>query len=220
MIPPCDRGPAGRAVPPLDESRHRHAEAERTMKELESLDADEPGSDLLIGELVTGLRSHIRDEEDYLFPRLRQTASEDARMKRGDQVRRVKKTAPTRPHPSAPDNPAPPGVSRWWVGLWPAPGRHGNGLSGRRTGWGGGCSAQSGKRCLRSWLRGTREFVLRTEGARPAGIPFSLPAAVSFGGQGRTPARRTSDRHGSGRARYLAPGPVLNPAFRSDPRAH
>jgi hypothetical protein len=113
-----------------DKELEDHAEAERTMKELESLDADEPGSDLLIGELVTGIRSHIRDEEDYLFPRLRQTASEDARMKVGDQVRRGKKTAPTRPHPSAPNHPAPPGIPRWWAGLWPALGRHGNGLSG------------------------------------------------------------------------------------------
>ncbi|WP_405914633.1 hypothetical protein [Streptomyces sp. NBC_00728] len=51
-----------------DKELEDHAEAERTMKELESLDADEPGYDLLIGELVTGIRSHIRDEEDYLFP--------------------------------------------------------------------------------------------------------------------------------------------------------
>ncbi|MER5472576.1 hemerythrin domain-containing protein [Streptomyces sp. NPDC002935] len=88
-----------------DKELEDHAEAERTMKELESLDADEPGFDRLIGELMTGIRSHIRDEEDNLFPRLRQTASEDALMKLGDKVRRAKKTAPTRPHPSAPDTP-------------------------------------------------------------------------------------------------------------------
>jgi hypothetical protein len=78
-----------------DKEFEDHAEAERTMKELESLDADEPGFDLLIGELVTGIRSHIRDEEDYLFPRLRQTASEDAPMKLA--TRSVGSRRPPRP---------------------------------------------------------------------------------------------------------------------------
>jgi hemerythrin superfamily protein len=102
--------PAVRAFLPdgdkvADKEIEDHAEAERTMKELEGVRAGDPEFDRLIGELMTEIRSHIRDEEDNLFPRLRSAAAEDELMKLGDKVRRAKKTAPTRPHPSAPDTP-------------------------------------------------------------------------------------------------------------------
>ncbi|MFG2639168.1 hemerythrin domain-containing protein [Streptomyces sp. NPDC048362] len=95
--------PSGDSI--ADEEIEDHAKAERTMKELEAVDADDPEFDRLIGELMTEIRSHVRDEEDNLFPRLRATASEGQLMKLGDKVRQAKKTAPTRPHPSAPDTP-------------------------------------------------------------------------------------------------------------------
>ncbi|MFC5201035.1 hemerythrin domain-containing protein [Streptomyces kaempferi] len=88
-----------------DKELEDHAQAERTMKELEGVSAGDPEFDRLIGELMTEIRSHVRDEEDNLFPRLRSAASEDQLLKLGDKVRQAKKTAPTRPHPSAPDTP-------------------------------------------------------------------------------------------------------------------
>ncbi|MGK9465198.1 hemerythrin domain-containing protein (plasmid) [Streptomyces sp. G6] len=88
-----------------DKEIEDHAEAERTMKELEGVGADDPEFDRLIGELMTEIRSHVRDEEGNLFPQLRAATSEDELMKLGDKVRQAKKTAPTRPHPSAPDTP-------------------------------------------------------------------------------------------------------------------
>ncbi|MEU2498344.1 hemerythrin domain-containing protein [Streptomyces pseudogriseolus] len=88
-----------------DKELEDHAEAERTMKDLEAVDAGDPEFDRLIGELMAEIRSHVRDEEDNLFAQLRSAASEDELMKLGDKVRQAKKTAPTRPHPSAPDTP-------------------------------------------------------------------------------------------------------------------
>ncbi|CAM5584167.1 hemerythrin domain-containing protein [Streptomyces pseudogriseolus] len=88
-----------------DKELEDHAEAERTMKDLEGVDAGDPEFDRLIGELMAEIRSHVRDEEDNLFAQLRSAASEDELMKLGDKVRQAKKTAPTRPHPSAPDTP-------------------------------------------------------------------------------------------------------------------
>jgi len=82
-----------------------HARAERTMKRLEGLAADDPEFDRLVAELTTEIRAHIRDEENQLFPSLRAALAEDELDKLGDQVRRAKATAPTRPHPSAPDTP-------------------------------------------------------------------------------------------------------------------
>ncbi|MEE1938895.1 hemerythrin domain-containing protein [Streptomyces sp. TRM 70361] len=88
-----------------DKELEDHAGAERTMKELEGRDADDPEFDRLIGELMQEIREHIRDEEDNLFPRLRQAATGEQLDKLGDKARMAKKAAPTRPHPSAPDTP-------------------------------------------------------------------------------------------------------------------
>ncbi|NEB03691.1 hemerythrin domain-containing protein [Streptomyces sp. SID13726] len=82
-----------------------HSTAERLMKDLEGCEPDDPGFDRLIGELMTEVRSHIADEEQNLFPQLRAACSEKELDELGDKVRMAKKTAPTRPHPSAPDTP-------------------------------------------------------------------------------------------------------------------
>ncbi|WP_338899740.1 hemerythrin domain-containing protein [Streptomyces sp. TG1A-60] len=88
-----------------DRELEDHAEAERTMKELERCEADDPEFDRLITQLMTEIRRHIQDEEDNLFPRLRESCSADALNSLGEKVRTAKKTAPTRPHPAAPDTP-------------------------------------------------------------------------------------------------------------------
>ena len=88
-----------------DKEIEDHARAERTMKELEGVEGDDPDFDRLIGKLMTEIRSHVRDEEDNLFPQLRAAASRDELMELGEKVRQARKTAPTRPHPSAPDTP-------------------------------------------------------------------------------------------------------------------
>lgn len=82
-----------------------HATAERIMKELEGCDAGDPRFDDLITHLMTTIRDHINDEENTLFPQMRQACSAEMLMKLGDKARQAKKTAPTRPHPSAPDKP-------------------------------------------------------------------------------------------------------------------
>lgn len=88
-----------------DRELEDHAAAERTMKDLEGCDADDPRFDALMGKLMAEIREHIADEENNLFPRLRATCTPEMLGELGDKVRTAKKTAPTRPHPSAPDKP-------------------------------------------------------------------------------------------------------------------
>ncbi|MGX1881746.1 hemerythrin domain-containing protein [Streptomyces sp. NPDC055287] len=88
-----------------DKELEDHAEAEQTMKDMESREADDPQFDMLVGKLMTEIRTHILDEEDNLFPRLREACSPEMLDELGEKVRQAKKTAPTRPHPSAPDQP-------------------------------------------------------------------------------------------------------------------
>ncbi|MGW6982352.1 hemerythrin domain-containing protein [Streptomyces sp. NPDC054932] len=95
--------PDGDAI--ADKEIDDHAAAERIMKDLEGCDADDPRFDGLIDKLMTEIREHIAEEETVLFPRLRATCSAAALDELGEKVRSAKKTAPTRPHPSLPDEP-------------------------------------------------------------------------------------------------------------------
>ncbi len=88
-----------------DRELEDHATAERTMKDLEGCDADDAEFDRLIGSLMSEIREHIADEEQNLFPRLRAACSTEELDRLGEKVRQAKKTAPTRPHPAAPDTP-------------------------------------------------------------------------------------------------------------------
>lgn len=88
-----------------DKEIEDHSQAEQIMKDLESCQADDPQFDTLTGRLMSEIRAHVRDEEENLFPRLRASCPPEALDRLGDKVRQAKKTAPTRPHPSAPDKP-------------------------------------------------------------------------------------------------------------------
>jgi hemerythrin superfamily protein len=95
--------PNGNAV--ADKEIDDHSRAEQLMKDLESCEAEDREFDRLIGMLMNEIRSHVADEEENLFPRLRETCSPETLNELGDKVRQAKKMAPTRPHPSAPDKP-------------------------------------------------------------------------------------------------------------------
>jgi hemerythrin superfamily protein/ribosome-associated toxin RatA of RatAB toxin-antitoxin module len=80
-----------------------HKELERTMKELEAVDATDPRFDALITELDSVLVDHVSDEESEQFPRLRASIPRDELVEIGRKVQAAKKLAPTRPHPAAPN---------------------------------------------------------------------------------------------------------------------
>ncbi|MGX1128959.1 hemerythrin superfamily protein [Streptomyces glaucescens] len=88
-----------------DKEIEDHSKAERIMKDLEGCEADDPEFDRLMGMLMTEIRSHVADEEQNLFPLLRETCPAATLDELGDKVRQAKKMAPTRPHPAAPDKP-------------------------------------------------------------------------------------------------------------------
>lgn len=88
-----------------DKEIEDHGEAERTMKQLESCQADDPEFDRLMAQLMSEIRDHVTDEENNLFPRLRESTTPDDLAQLGAKVRAAKETAPTRPHPAAPTTP-------------------------------------------------------------------------------------------------------------------
>ena len=82
-----------------------HSEVERLLKELEGCEPSDSRFDSLVSRLKTSVTDHVADEENRLFTLLAHACSAEALQELGEKVRAAKKTAPTRPHPSAPDTP-------------------------------------------------------------------------------------------------------------------
>jgi hemerythrin superfamily protein len=82
-----------------------HGRVEKLLKELETTDTEDPRMSPLLQQLMEEVAAHVQDEEDNLFPMLRQACSPQALNDLGDKIRRAKSLAPTRPHPSAPNTP-------------------------------------------------------------------------------------------------------------------
>ncbi|MFF6998920.1 hemerythrin domain-containing protein [Streptomyces sp. NPDC008313] len=88
-----------------DKELEDHAEVERMLKELEGCEPGDGRFDALVARLKTSVTSHVNDEENRLFPLLAESCPPGALDELGEKVRSAKKTAPTRPHPAAPDTP-------------------------------------------------------------------------------------------------------------------
>lgn len=88
-----------------EHAKEEHAEAERTMKRLERLQPDDPKFEVELATLMHEIREHVAEEEGEMFPHMRQIFSPEELVALGEKVESTKKIAPTRPHPSAPDEP-------------------------------------------------------------------------------------------------------------------
>lgn len=88
-----------------ERAKHEHAEAEETMKKLDGLDADDADFEAQLVLLMREIREHVAEEENEMFPHMRQIFTPSELTELGRKVERVKNLAPTRPHPSAPDEP-------------------------------------------------------------------------------------------------------------------
>jgi hemerythrin-like domain-containing protein len=88
-----------------EHSKEEHAEAEETMKRLERMDADDPGFDAAVQELIGEIRHHVEHEESRMFTELRASFSRDELVEMAEKVEAVKRIAPTRAHPMTPNEP-------------------------------------------------------------------------------------------------------------------
>ena len=90
----------------IDEEIQEHSEVEELLKRWESMDGDDPQFLATFQQIRDGLLHHIDEEEEpKLFPQLQQALSLEEQQDLGDKITKAKKLAPTRPHPSAPDEP-------------------------------------------------------------------------------------------------------------------
>ena len=82
-----------------------HSKAERIMKELDTMSADDPQFGVLMTQLMTSIKEHVAEEENDVFPQFRTKVSPEELNKLGTTVQALKKIVPTHPHPMAPDHP-------------------------------------------------------------------------------------------------------------------
>ncbi|MFL6132365.1 MAG: hemerythrin domain-containing protein [Nocardioidaceae bacterium] len=88
-----------------ERAKREHAEAEETMKRLERLDSDDATFEQEIRKLMSEIREHVAEEEGEMFPRMREVFSQEELTELGKRVEAIKAIAPTRPHPSVPNDP-------------------------------------------------------------------------------------------------------------------
>jgi hemerythrin superfamily protein len=82
-----------------------HSEAEEIMKAIEKAGTEDAQYDDLVRKLIGDIRHHIEDEEEDLLPALRDACPPEKLQELSEKFQRAKRTAPTRPHPLAPDRP-------------------------------------------------------------------------------------------------------------------
>lgn len=97
------------ALPGADEEIDHDLEEHQEAKELlNRLDGVEPSSDeyeAVMGELIPAIRHHVEEEENDLFPRVREALTADERAELGDTMQQLMQVVPTRPHPHEPSTP-------------------------------------------------------------------------------------------------------------------
>lgn len=97
-----DEVPGGGAV--ADARIAEQSEAERLLSEMEKMDPTSEEFAASFTELKISVLEHARAEEAEVFPLLREHLSAERRMEIGERYAKVKASAPTHPHPNAPDN--------------------------------------------------------------------------------------------------------------------
>jgi len=94
-------------LPQGDEVVHESLDEHQAVKELlaaiEDTDPADPKFDERVTMLIREVRHHVEEEERDILPALRAQLGDEAVREMGAAMLRAKETAPTHPHPSAPN---------------------------------------------------------------------------------------------------------------------
>jgi hemerythrin superfamily protein len=87
------------------EALEEHHIVKWVLSELEGMTPDDERFTAKVTVLIENVRHHVKEEEQELFPEVRQALGRKRLAEIGEALAKSKKTAPTRPHPKAPDEP-------------------------------------------------------------------------------------------------------------------
>src|SRR5688500_12540717 len=85
------------------ESLEEHYIVKWVLHELEDMKPDHERFKAKMTVMMESVRHHVEEEESELFPKVRKALGRKELGELGDALEKAKKTAPTRPHPNAPD---------------------------------------------------------------------------------------------------------------------
>lgn len=88
-----------------DEAVQEHVDMKETLNALDGMSAGDDSFDQRMGELMAEVRHHMQEEEDEIFPKVRDAIGNHDLREMGGRMQRAKLVVPTRPHPHAPTGP-------------------------------------------------------------------------------------------------------------------
>jgi hemerythrin superfamily protein len=89
----------------VDARRHEQAEVEQMLAQMENVEPTNPEFTAALAELSTAVINHATAEERGVFPLLRAAEQPEVLVELAARYEKAKQSAPTHPHPHAPDMP-------------------------------------------------------------------------------------------------------------------
>ena len=87
------------------EGLEEHHVVKWTLSEIEKLAPTDERFDAKVRVLIESVRHHVEEEENDLFPKVRDAFTNEQLEEMGEALEKAKLAAPTRPHPRQPDQP-------------------------------------------------------------------------------------------------------------------
>ena len=99
--------PAMRATLPdgdalVDHAIDEHQRVKEALAELDGADPEDEEVAALVRDMMREVTAHVAEEEEDLFPQLKQLAGPDVYTEMAGKAEKARAGAPTRPHPHAP----------------------------------------------------------------------------------------------------------------------
>ncbi|MFE9452146.1 hemerythrin domain-containing protein [Streptomyces sp. NPDC006739] len=105
MIYPLAKKVLDDAVEEIDDHLQEHLAVKRTLLALDKLSEGDARTDDLVARLRQEVTEHVREEEEEFMPRLREAVPQQDLDELGQLLAKARQSAPTRPHPLAPEEP-------------------------------------------------------------------------------------------------------------------
>ena len=102
---PAVRAATDEALPTVLESLEEHHIVKWTLSELERMAPTDERFDAKVTVLIESVRHHVKEEEDELFPKVRDAMTVQQLEELGEALQAARETAPPPPHPRTPDTP-------------------------------------------------------------------------------------------------------------------
>lgn len=102
---PAIRAKLADEVPSVLEALEEHHAVKMMLTEIEKMAPEAERFTAKVTVMIENVRHHVQEEEDELFPKVRDAFTVEELNELGETLEQTKETAPTRPHPMQPDQP-------------------------------------------------------------------------------------------------------------------